>query len=497
LAVSNKDVVVRGIAWSTLYQIVQAALTFGVMLVLVRVIPPVEYGKAATVLGILTLLSAFNCHRFVSYALQLPAGEEPDWSTYFSFAFYIQMALSAACHVVAGIFWLLPSYRSIAPLLHIAALGILLDGPTQVRVAMLQRNLDFRRFRIVLTACTLANIVSSLIIALAGGGAYAIVIGGNVASAIPFLVDLLIVTGWRPRPEWWRWPNTAVHRPLLRFGLQQVSAGVLHGAHSFLASFVLPTTLGFAAMGLLDRAWGLFSTTVGRVSTSVLETVYPLLPRYAADHDRYPQQATLFTQVMMMVAIPGAVFLGLEGAALSHLVYGDKWVAADPLFLPGACAGLGLTMLYTGSSILLAANRLRNCFSLDVLGAALSVPILFVALAGGGMIGYAWALAAGQLLLGSIALAQASPLLLSGWVRVSLLPIAAASALGAAAILLAEQHVAGMPLFVRLGLSTSLYVSVVALSIRVLFADTLGALLTRLPGELLMRRLLWLPSTPI
>jgi O-antigen/teichoic acid export membrane protein len=197
----------RGIAWNTCDQIFQAALPLGGMLVLVRVISPAKYGRAGAVLGFLTLLNTFNCANFMVHASQLPDGAEPDWSLHWSAGLYIQIALTGTCHLLAGFYWLFTAYRPIAPLLHLAALGLLIDSANRLGYTMLQCAVDFQRLRIVHGLGTLASVTVTLALGLAGSGAYAIVLGSNVVAALPFSIDLFVVRCWRPRVGWWRWPD--------------------------------------------------------------------------------------------------------------------------------------------------------------------------------------------------------------------------------------------------------------------------------------------------
>lgn len=478
----QRSLVLRGIAWNTLYQIFQAALSFGAMLVLVRVIPPAEYGRVGVVLGFLVLLNAFSCGVFMAQALQLPDGVEPDWSLHWSAGLYIQIALSSTCHLLASFCWLTTDYRPIAPLLHIAAVGLIIDMANRLGFTMLQRAMDFQRLRIVHGLGAFLSVAVTLALGIAGSGAYAIVLGSNVVTALPFTIDLLVVRRWRPRHGWWRWPDWAAYRPALLFGLQQGSSGLLNAARGALEAAVLPGVLGYASIGLLNRAQALFGTTVGRVGNILVETVYPLLPRCAAEPQHYPRQATLFVQVVLLVVVPGALYLGLEGPALSRLLYGEKWIAADPLIWPGVIIGLGVSLFSVGGNILLAANRLQASFALNLVVACLSIPTVAVAWAGGGLITYTWAVALGQLLAGAIALATASPLLIRGWLREVLPPPMICSLLAVGTTPVFDGLSVGSPLVIRLFISSATYVVMMMLALRVLFPSSLTAVLSRLPG---------------
>jgi O-antigen/teichoic acid export membrane protein len=474
--------IARGITWNALFQFFEIAISFGAMLVLVRIIPPVEYGRFGAVLGLLTLLNSFNVGAFMAQALQLPEGQEPDWSLHWTAGLYVQGALMLACNALAAVCWLTPSYQPIAPLLHLGALGFLLDWPARLRVVMLRRELAFGRMKALLACSTALQLAVTILGGLLGAGAYAIVFGANVVTPLPLAVDLLFVDGWRPRADWWRWPDWTAYRPALVFGAQQGLSGLLGSVRVALEGAVLPRAVGYAAIGLLNRAQALSATTVGRIGAVLVETAYPLLPRYATDAASYARQAALFIQVLLLAAIPGVVYIGLEGRALSRVLYGDRWIAADPLIWPAALGALGLAAFGAGASVLLAAGRLRASFLLNVLAALLSAPMVVVAWIGGHVVTYAWALAAGQLAAGAIALVSASPLLAPRWAPSVVAPPAVASLGGLGAVVGIARFELVAPVFPELALESSVFFLVVALTLRAMFPGPLTRVLSRAPG---------------
>ena len=481
LAVDRRGLLARGIAWNSAYHLCETILTFGAMMVLARVIPPAEYGRFGAVLGVLVVVNSFNFSRFAAHALQAPDGQEPDWSLHWAAGMYIQTALMLVCHGLAGLCWLVADYRPIALLLHLAAFGIILDWPARLCDVMLRREMGFFRLR-VLFACSMAlNLGSTIITGLAGAGAYAIVLGGNVLTPLPFVADLLLIRRWRPAPGWWR-PNWRQYVPSLRFGFQQSGSALLAAARGGLESVILPVAVGFAPIGLLSRSRALFGSTVGRGAQVVLETGYPLLPRYAGDPVLYARGATLFLQVSLLLVVPGAFYLGLEGPALSRLVYGDRWIGADPLLWPAALAGLGIGVFSAASAVMLAAGRLRACLMLDALGAAMSVPLVVVAWATAEVVTYGWAFGAGHLTLGAIALAVALRPLDTHCARSVLVPPAMATVIATGAVLAAARLGIASGFTAGILFDTPIYFLALALSLRALFPCSLAAILLRLPG---------------
>ena len=199
------------------------------MLLLVRIIPARDYGRAAVVVGILTTMNTLNAHMFFEAALQLPEGEKPDWSLHWTFGFYLQAAMAILCQVVAGLCWLVPAYVPIAKLLHLAAFGVFFEAGNGLGATMLRRELDFRRLKVIAACGMFARLTATVAFGLAGGGAYAIVLGGNVIASLPFGVDLFLVRRWRPDPGWWRRFDRSRYADAIRFGLQRAAGSVVAG----------------------------------------------------------------------------------------------------------------------------------------------------------------------------------------------------------------------------------------------------------------------------
>jgi hypothetical protein len=237
-----------------------------------------------------------------------------------------------------------------------------------------------------------------------------------------FGVYLLAIKRWRPSGKTWMWPDWKNYGASLKFGAQFSGTAVITAARGVLESLVLPGALGYEALGLLNRAQVLFSTTVGRVSTLVIETIYPLLPRSAGDSKQFARHATLFIQTMLLLSIPGAVFVGMEGPYLSRMLYGSKWVAADPLIWPGTLLAWGVATVLIFSTVLRARNRLRLAFVSSLIAACLACPAILVAIAGAGMQSYAWALAGGQFVATVAVITFGAGDLERFWIRRAALP---------------------------------------------------------------------------
>lgn len=482
-AADRRALITRGIVWNSAFQFFLVGASFVSMLVLVRLLSPTEFGRATAATGVLALINCFNCSYFIAQAIQLREGEEPDWAAHWQAGFYIQAGLFILCNFVGGLAWLFAAYRPIAPLLHVASIGLLIDCPNQIAVTALRRDMDFRRLRLIQAICTILTVVSSVGLAFAGTGAYALIIGSNVLHGIPQGAYWLGVRKWRPPARWWSWPDWRAYRAPLRFGAQLSGAAMLTAARGMLEAMVLPATLGYAAVGLLNRAQVLFSTTVGRVSGLILETVYPLLPRSASDREQFTRHATLFVETMLLISIPGAVFVGLEGPLLSRILYGSKWIAADPLIWPGTILAWAIASTLIFAAVLQAQNRLRRAFICSLIAACACLPAIGFTLLARNTLSYAWLLALGQVVAAAAAGVLAGDNLRDGWWKRGVLVPIVTTTCTVGIVLGVTLWVRPSVQIIRVLLDSALFAAIGLTIMRGLFAGLLREVVSRLPGH--------------
>ena len=478
---SYRALITRGIAWNTAFQFFGVALNFVVMIFTVRLISPAEFGRFATVSGILAFVNVFNCEAFISHAVQLAENQRPDWGAYWSLAARQQLILCLLCNLVAAFLWLLPTHRQVAPLLHLASLGLLWDSASRLRANMLRRELDFRRLRVLGALCSLGSAAVTLILAWAGYGAIALVMGGYVVFSVPIVIELFCT--WKPLNGWLLSIRHDSLRSILSFGLHQTAVNALAMARGALEAAVIPALIGYTGFGLWNRAQVLFQTSSGRAVGIIAETAYPALPRSRDDKARYRRHATMFAQIVVGIAIFGVFYIGANGILLSRVLYGIKWADADQLILPGTIFGFGSLLFVASGDVLLAANSLRKRFiaiSLQALAGFFGIGILIYH---SQIAFYAWALAMLQLVAGFMSLLFAAEYFESDWFRRVWLIPTIGPLTGTAAVILSQQML-HLPIVAQLALNTIAYCLISAVVLRFCFPSFVRDSLRLLPkGE--------------
>jgi O-antigen/teichoic acid export membrane protein len=255
--------------------------------------------------------------------------------------------------------------------LHVMSLTFLLEWPCELRRTMLQRELDWKRMRLLHGAGLIASSALSIAMALMGAGTYALLIPGMLAT-IPFAVELFFVHKWRPT---WRW-RAKDYAASVNFGVHRIGSGLVSGGRLLLEASLLAQTLGFGVFGILTRAVGLAQLLCLKLSSQLLASIYPVLARIDKGTARYQRVSALSLGYIAWFVIPIGVVFAIQAGPVVNLIYGHKWddvIALLPLALAGGVVG---ALVHAAYSLLLGHGRHRLCLVLDIAllaGTALSL----------------------------------------------------------------------------------------------------------------------------
>ena len=318
--------------WIAGISVLRDGLQFGVMLVLVRLLDARAYGEFSLVSSIVGLLTVLSFHSFLEHTLQARPGDTVDYQAHFTFGGFAQLAAVIALNVVAIVLRQFPAYAAVAPVLSVMSIVFVLDWAAELRVKMLERELNWSRLRLLEAAGILVNALTAIALALGGAGVYALLVPG-MAALLPFVYDLFFVMRWRPS---WTF-NWRAFQPAWRYGLTRMASGVTARGQQVLESCVMAGVLGLPGLGVYGRAIGLASFACLKLTSVMTLTLFPMVTRFLPNSREFQRAGGLVLRAAAWTSIPAAAVLGVVAGPLVRILYGTRWLAAVPL-LPWALA---------------------------------------------------------------------------------------------------------------------------------------------------------------
>lgn len=362
--------VITGAKWSSATQVLGQVAQFGVGLVLARLLVPEEFGLVASVYVLTGFAVIFFETGLGAALIHERQVSERDLSTVFwvnIFSGVVFAALLTACATPIADFYDQPELRYIAPLVGLSF--TLAFGRTHG--VILQRQLRFKTVAKIGLFAALVGHSATLVGALLGAGAYALVLGPLITAAMTSTANILAAR-WRPRHfiafESIRrlWPFAG---PLIAFN------AVDYWGKNADALFI-GRLVGAAPLGLYNRAYNLMLLPINQISVSLGRVMFPALSALNDDPARMRAGYLRALRVINAIAIPALLGLAVVAPGLVPLLWGDNWGGAVPLLQILCLAGLPQCLSASVTWLYQATGRTRTMLWVTLLGSTLGVALM-------------------------------------------------------------------------------------------------------------------------
>jgi O-antigen/teichoic acid export membrane protein len=477
-----------GLMWNGGFRAFHVILQFGVTLILARLLEPEDYGIYAVVSGIIGFLNAASFDNFIGHIVQVRDEKDVHTQDHFTAAVVLEFSIFLVSNMVALGLRYVRGYEDVAPYIHVLSPILLLGCVGGFRYRILERELNWPRYRALQAMGVLLTAATMLILGLSGAGVYALLVAPSM-KYFPPIVDLLFVEKWRPT---WQW-SFENYRPAMRFGFNRMAASALLKGRVMLEGNWLVALLGVTSLGFYNRAFGLMQMICVQFSTVVSQAVYPVLTRVEAGSEQYRRGAALVLRGIAWTVIPAAVLCAMLAAPTITLLFGEKWLPSADL-LPLVMASGTIAAISQAAYVLTLANlQETSCLWYDTLrlvGTAISLALwpLFGSIEGY-LVGIGIVEFCGLVLL-LYWLHRARAVSLRG-IALAMLPPLVAGIAGFLSVRFAigfhpKEALTATPNLATLAMFSSIYLIV----LRLAFLGPLNDLVSRLPYANYLRRLL-------
>ena len=335
-----------------------------------------QLGVASLVVSVGTVVEAFNGLGTAEALIQARTVTREQLDALFWYVMGTALLsgglLALAAPAIAGAY----GVAGVAGLFGLIAIKQPLVGAAVIPMALLSRELRFKRIAVVNVVATLLAAATRLGFGAAGAGAWALV-AGFAASGLFTLVGATLARPFRPR--------VTVHlrpvMPLARFGFHAAGANLAEQMFKNIDYLLVGLFYGAAPLAIYRVAFDIAMEPAMAVATLLNRTMLPVLAR-AAEHRR-ELAMTLNWSLRRLTLLVGPLMAALMLAAgpltaLLHDAAGISYAAAaGPLRLLTAAAFLRVTMLLLTTAMIgtghpAAAARL-SAAALLLLGAGIVV----------------------------------------------------------------------------------------------------------------------------
>jgi O-antigen/teichoic acid export membrane protein len=367
--------VAGGLRWKILSQVVGQLTRTVVGILLAHLLTPSQFGLAAMALVFGGLLSIFKDVALGAALVQKREITERDRSTVFWTTIACGAAIAgigiAVSPLVAGFF----GRPAVGPLFAVTAGTALVYSLGGTQMALRTRELDFRSLELREMGATLAGGVAAVTLAVAGAGAWAIILQNLVVAGVSAAL-LWSLSSWRPRLVFSR----ESLRTLGSFGIKTMLSRLLSYANLNADNLLVGRFLGSVSLGVYAIAYNVMFLPVTRIAAPITQVMFPAFARLQHDHEALGRSWIRGTQLVSMVNVPAFLGMAVVAPDFVPVVLGGRWHAAVPVLQLLSLAGVMQSFQTLDWSVLQAVGRSGRLLRYMLFGTAVTVAAFVVGL---------------------------------------------------------------------------------------------------------------------
>jgi O-antigen/teichoic acid export membrane protein len=338
-----KEKAIRSSKWAFLAkisQIIGSALT---QLLLPYWLLPSEYGIISIFSSIMALALIIQQTGLIEITQQEEAQAEKIRDASFFISIVSSLVVSTALFLFAP---LLSSYFTASKLSLVLRAGcvyLLLGGISNIPLAWLQRNFQYRTFALIQLASAVVNLVSSISLAMMGKGYWAYVIGLILGSGCKLILTLIFMD-WKPRFI----TSVSIYKNVFSFSAYVFGEMILGWFFIWFDNIAVAKNLGSAAAGIYTLTFNISTLVISLPCSAITGVTLASFSRLQNDISAIKSAYMNASKLIMTYAIPASVGLAIIGPTLAKVLYPGRWDGLQ-MIIP-------ILAIYSGTSYLWILN---------------------------------------------------------------------------------------------------------------------------------------------
>ena len=367
------DQVATGVAWSTAEKVCSMLLQMVVSIIVARLLVPEDFG----VMAILTFFTAVALVVVDSGFSQTLLRKKSPTSNDYKSVFIFNLVVSATLYILfVALSPLLASYYNLPVITKIAPVLFLLlplNALSIIQNTHLSREFRFGLLSRINFAAALVAGVLAIIVAVCGGGVWALVIQRLSVVAVKAVL-LWWRGGWRGEGTFSR----SAWREMAPFSFRLMSTDIVSATYNNVAQLFIGKVYSTDTLGYFNQAQKVKDLTVPSAVLSVQTVTYPALAKIKDDVAKFAESFRKVLLLNIFIMAPVSAGLSVVAEPLFRVLLGEKWLATVPFFEVIALSGIFYPLAMVAYNVLKVHSNGAIIFRLELLKKAIMTIVLAV-----------------------------------------------------------------------------------------------------------------------
>ncbi len=362
-----------GIKWTLAGQLSRQVVTFGLGILLARLLIPDDFGLVAMVMVFQGFAALFLEFGFGAAIVQRSDIQERHVSSVFWLNVAIGAALAAVFAAAAPtVAWFFDEPRLVA-VTRVMAIGFLINPLGIVPRTLAQKQLRFRKIATIDFIATFVSIVVAVVLAWQGYGVWSLVVQAMLNGALQ-VAAYWYLSHWRPHFMF----DVQALRELSHFSTHFMGTRVLTYWGHNLDYLIIGKALGATPLGFYQKAYSLVSLPMANVSRVMNQVLFPAYAQRQDDDQTLQNAHRQAVRVNALIVFPIAATLFLTAEPLVIALYTTKWDDMVPVLRVLSLIVPLVTIRHLYGNIFLAKGRSDIQFRLQLVMKAITIAAIFI-----------------------------------------------------------------------------------------------------------------------
>jgi O-antigen/teichoic acid export membrane protein len=377
--------VLSGVIWKLASVGLSQVLNTGIYVLLARLLVPRQFGIAAMAMVASAFIITYSDCGLGLALVQKDKITEADRSTVFWSSTALGAIMALVCIGLAPLIATFYHTPEVRPLLDVLSLSFFFTGLGSTHRSLQLRAMNFRLLEIRIMVGGILGGLTTIILAVAGTGAWSIIWGDVVSAAVSTLL-LLALGHWRPHLIF----KFNSLRRLGGFGLRYMGGATFTALNTNADNILVGRVLGQIALGIYSLAYSVILVPLSRLALPIHQLLSPAFARLQHDRAALTDSWLRGTRLLLMIFLPAMITVSVTAPDVVRIVFGSKWAGAIPVIriLAPTCALMSVQGL--ADAVLQAVGAMRTYLWMCGLSFALNL-VAFVVGIQWGLVGMATA----------------------------------------------------------------------------------------------------------
>ena len=370
---SLKQKTISGLFWQFCQKGVGQLVTFGISVVLARLLMPEEFGVVALAGMFNVLFGIFIDCGMGTALVQKKNADDLDYCT----MFWAQTAFSTFVYII--VFSLAPYFAAafgtpkLTSVIRVLALGMIWGTIGGIQGVIVTRRMAFKvYFYVTLVSSVLSGIIG-ISLAYYGWGVWALV-AQNLSASILGTLTVFYQVRWLPRFVF----SMERFKALFGVGVKFMTSGLIGTAFYQLRGYMVGLKYTTADLAYYNRGEGVPGIFTRNIDASINGVLFPVFAKLQDDREAVKRAVRRSIKTSSYLIFP--MVLGLAAIA-DHLVvilYTEKWLACVP-FMQVFCISECFAILNTANmQVLRGIGEVNTLLRLELYKKTILVAILLI-----------------------------------------------------------------------------------------------------------------------